>query len=133
MFLPWLQWPKRSLLLAAVRQLLLWTTAFVEVSGKTPMTSLRFESEKLNLSLDASKASQCIVIESFSQACMYFCFLCNQTFFFHEGSVLVAKQILCKWKDCIGSDQKFFKVSNVFSLSSEFITKIRIQRNVGDR
>lgn len=53
-------------------------------------------------------------------------------FFFHEGSVLVAKQILCKWKDCIGSDQKFFKVSNVFSLSSEFITKIRTQRNVGD-
>lgn len=29
----------------------------VEVNGKTPMTSLRFEIEKLNLSLDASKAS----------------------------------------------------------------------------
>lgn len=62
----WLKWPKRSLLLAAGCQSLLLTIVLIEVSGKTPMTLLRFEIEKLNLSWDASKTSWCIVIESFS-------------------------------------------------------------------
>lgn len=75
----WLKRAKRSPLLVAGCQSLLLTTVLVEVSGKTPMTSLRFETEKLNLSLDASKTSWCIVIESFSWACMYFCLLRSST------------------------------------------------------
>lgn len=70
---------------------------------------------------------------SVRHVCIFVSYVVRLFFFFHEDSVLVAKKILCKRKDCIGSDQKFFKISNVFSLSSEFITKIRTQGNVGDR